>query len=131
MTWPFICNFRLSGEGGKFRGKLVVASGRKSYIHGKTGRGFTLEEFLVAARQANHLGDHTTNEDALRGAGISIAAGGGPEADYYLKTLGGVHEFPELPARTPSPGGKLKRASNGGKGCRQRRTEMFRKLKQG
>ncbi len=80
-----------------------------------------LMEGVDKGRLPNHLGDDTGDEDAFRAvrrAGISIAAGRGPEADYYPSNQGEVRGFAELPARTPRPGGTRRRAPDGGKGPR-------------
>ncbi len=53
---------------------------------------------------------------AVRGFGISIAVGGSPEADYYLRNQGEVYEFLKLLARIPCPGGKHYRTTDDGKG---------------
>ncbi len=112
----------------EFAEKVSVTEGRKAFEirpPGAASKGNAvrrLMEGLAKGRLPVYVGDDTSDEDAfraVRGVGISIAVGGSPEADYYLRNQGEVHEFLKLLARIPRLGGKHRRATDGGKGSRQ------------
>jgi trehalose-phosphatase len=112
----------------KYAEKLSVTEGRKVFEirpHGAVDKGDAVQQLMGGigkGRLPVYMGDDTTDEDAfraVRGAGISVSVGGSPEADYYLRNQGEVHEFLALLARIPLPDGKRRRAADNGKRARQ------------
>jgi trehalose-phosphatase len=108
-----------------FAGKVNVTEGRKVFEirpPGAVGKGNAVRQLMEGVAKGRlpvYLGDDTSDEDAfraVRGFGISIAVGGSPEADYYLRNQGEVYEFLKLLARIPCPGGKHYRTTDDGKG---------------
>jgi trehalose 6-phosphate synthase/phosphatase len=116
------------GIGRKFAEKVSVSEGRKVFEvrpRGAAGKGDAMGRLMAGVgkdRVPLYMGDDTSDEEAfraLRGAGISVAVGGSPEADYYLKNQGEVHTFLELLARIYLPGEEQNRGTDNGKGARQ------------
>ncbi len=98
---------------GEFSEKVEVSEGRKVFEvrpRGTAGKGDAVRRLMEGVGKGRvpiYLGDDTSDEEAfraIRGSGISIAVGGSPEADYYLKNQGEVHTFLELLAHVNLPG---------------------------
>lgn len=112
----------------KFAGRVSVTEGRKVFEirpPGAVGKGNAVRQLMEGVGKGRlpvYMGDDTSDEDAfraVRGVGISIAVGGSPEADYYLRNQGEVPEFLKLLARIPLAGRKPYRATGGRKGSQQ------------
>ncbi len=97
----------------QFAEKVNITEGRKVFEirpRGVAGKGDALQRLMEGVGKGRlplYMGDDTSDEAAfraIRGSGISIAVGGSPEADYYLKNQGEVHTFLELLAHVNLPG---------------------------
>jgi trehalose-phosphatase len=126
LLGDFFVTFK--GIAGEFAEKVGVTEGRKVFEirpRGAAGKGDALRQLMEGVGKGKlplYMGDDTSDEEAfraLRGAGISVAVGGSPEADYYLKNQGEVHTFLELLARIHNPDEKQRRGTDNGKGARQ------------
>lgn len=122
----FLTSFQ--GIARKFAEKVRITEGRKVFEirpHGAIGKGDAVEQLMEGVGRGRlplYVGDDTSDEDAFRAvrrAGISVAVGGSPEADYYLRNQGEVQEFLALLARIPHPGEKHCSATDDGKGAQQ------------
>jgi trehalose 6-phosphate synthase/phosphatase len=91
-----------------YAGKLRITEGRKVFEIRPFGAGDKGEAVMrLMGREGRgmlplYVGDDATDEDAfraIRGDGISVAVGGSPEADYYLRNQGEMRELLELIAR--------------------------------
>ncbi len=112
----------------KYAEKVSVTEGRKVFEirpNGAVDKGDAMRQLMGGVGKGRlpvYMGDDTTDEDAfraVRGAGISVSVGGSPEADYYLRNQGEVHEFLSLLASIPLPGKKLRLVADKGKEARQ------------
>jgi len=110
---------------GNYADTLLVSEGRKVFEIRPLGA-FTkgdavlrLMEGVGKGRIPIYVGDDSSDEDgfrAVRDAGIAVAVGGSPEAEYYLINQGEVADFLALLAGNSPPVEKPCRSADDGKG---------------
>jgi trehalose-phosphatase len=110
---------------GNFADTLLFSEGRKVFEirpHGAFTKGdavLRLMEGVGKGRIPVYVGDDSSDEDgfrAVRRVGISVAVGGSPEADFYLRNQGEVADFLALLAGISPADNKPCSSADDGKG---------------